>query len=458
MSSNIGGHSLRHSTIQKSDLCKGKPFEPSARAVLPSGKTPSITNSESGVNAEISAIKAAHRVHCFFIQRLVEHEFELCLKRGKTSLQGTSASKGWQACHGCLAPTTTDTKMSTVVPYIIKNGSTPTKTTPFLQSRMGLNNEDIQLLNKRHKDDAFVKNFLQSHLPKNGMHSVLEGTYFHWNCNATFENPDDSNHYDSALERAIAPHLEKIHQNASAEEATEALVTWLVDYYKTSIKNLENQIDHLNLLSDNLNRMSQFEKAYASQEEIPNDEFEAYVEDVSSFLKHHKAVLEKKTGCPSLKKLNFIRNDMTFLTKLSTIASDKEKSAIYFKKNTRHLQENQRTLHLANSPMNLKDFEQKCTFHSQEAHAQLEGIQVFEEPCTIPDLTKMHFGIMENGARRVPNATELSGQLHSLLKLASPVKQKVTETNKARLTGVKRALFQESSDTALSSPKKRKLK
>jgi hypothetical protein len=91
--------------------------------------------------------------------------------------------------------------------------------------------------------------------------------------------------------------------------------------------------------------------------------------------------------------------------------------------------------------MDLTALQQKCTFHSQEAHAQLSGIEVFEEPCTIQSLSKMHFGIMENGMRRTPTEAELLEQVYALTKLASPVKKKIATTQMGRSPAVKRSLF-----------------
>lgn len=451
---------LRKSTLANSAEIREKPFHPPNRKILPLGETPSLkATSGEKFDPEVSRIKANMRISEYFVLALFETKLGITFERSKTSLQGTQATDGCHADHACFHPSTIDNYTKDRIDYINRNGVTPTKTRSFLEFRCGCNEEELQWLDDNHEDLELVKAFIESKLPPNGLHSLLENSRFHWNCNATFENPYQTNQYDSKLERTIDSFLKELQQKRAnkeinAQESTEELVAWLRDYYKKSISNLANQIDQLGDLSNISKDMRKFEKANFEKTELDEKEFEKYLQDVDSFLKNYNALCEKQLGCPSFEdKLQFSRNDFKFLNALA-----KNRSAKYFTDNSFHLR--------SQPDFDVTMYQEKCRLFQQEAKAQKKGIKTYKEACSIVKLVKMLFGDNVDGVREAPQSPELTKKLFELTQAATPVKLKMEKrrrplgnitnsNNQTANPNFKRTLFENEHDP--EDLKKRKI-
>jgi hypothetical protein len=406
----------RESTKRARAQAHANPRLSKVRKILPEDVTASVkaTSTSRKVDGAISALKAVLRIHTYFINAWIEITYQTPLNRGKTALQGTRASKGYQAAHASLAPNTRDDFTLKVMNRVVEVGVTPTKTGPFLEQRLSLSSSELKQLSEGHQDENFVSTFILNRLPEDGEHSVLSGTRYSWNCNATFENPDESNQYDTRLEKSIAPFLKGLQELRIAgkdkpEDSTEKLVTWLVDYYKQSVCNLKNKIENLKEASVLFDEMRAFE-LYPTEED-----FAAYLENVEAFLKCYDALQEKKVGCPSCKDLKFMRPDWSFLRKLNSSENPTE----FYLKNGRHLSKEM--------TFSFDEHLEKFDLYLQEAEAQMDGIEAFTDPCTIPHLSTALFGVVENGVRRAPTEEEFKEQIFALSSPATPVKAKVAK-------------------------------
>lgn len=421
---------LRESTLLKHDQSHAQPVN-NGRKLLPKNATPSLINTGK-FDPEISRVKADLRIQTYFIKAHLEIEHQTALNRGKTNQQGTRAPKGFQAAHCCLSPRTTDARTQEVVQRIVEVGVTPKKTLPFLKQRIYLADEEAMELEKNHTDERFVKEFITKRLPKDGIHSIISDTRFSWNCNATFENPDESNEFDSRMEKAVSKFLVELRTarlkgNITAEGSTEQLVGWLMDYYKKSVANLKQRQINLEETASSFDSMRVFELKHLGAASIPEDEFLVYLGNLSSFLVHYDALTAKEVGCPSIKAVKDIRHDFKFLRKIASMVEKRSstKEIISYYTNTKHLGQEM--------SFDRKRFHEKYKLYQEEAQAQMEAVKVFTEPCTIPQLKIALFGKLSGGTRIVPSENELRDQLLALSMPATPIRTKISKRLKLKV-------------------------
>lgn len=414
-------YTVRASTKAKTAQVQSRPFEGNGRKILPIEHTPSITvtSEERKVDKQVSGVKAELRIHTYFINAQAEKVLGAPFERGKTAHQGARAPKGWQAAHASLAPKTNDTFTLETINRVVANGLSPRKSKPFLESRIGLTPADEALLQNNHSDPEYVQDFILSRLPVDAQHSVLEGTRYYWHCNSTFDNPDESNQYDSQMERTLSPFLEELQEKRlkgelSPEASTEDLVVWLMNYYDSSSANLKKRLQEIEDFSLSFQKLRKFELANLTVEKIPAANFQEYLTEVDRFLTLYNSLSEEQKGCPTTSAFSDCRNDFKFLKKLK-----KEGTQKFFLENRRHL--------ASDMQFNKDHFVQKFTLYLQEAEAQKISVEAFTAPCAIPNLSKNLFGIYENGVRRAPNDAELRTQIFGLFKLATPVKEKMAK-------------------------------
>ncbi len=424
--------SVRDATRERTTRAQAEPLVSTSRTKLPLDATPSLCKqlTDRTVDADISGTKAEVRIHLYFIHALCEIFHDIPLERGRTVFQGSQAPKGWQAGHASLYPATKDTYTQSRIAYIHENGLTPEKTQPFLKQRIDPTPEEYQLLAANHKNLIFVKNFILSRLPKNGNISIFAGTRFAEICNATFENPDESNQYDSHLEKKIKPFLKelqilRLEGTDTAEDSTTKLVEWLIDYYQEGFAAIEKQKKNIETIDSTVQQMRIFEMANLGTTTLNKTNFENYLGHVTTFLRIHQEVATSQDGYPSCGALQTInREDFRNLRALNTMnlkremesPEDREKTYIDLCKyfcNNRH-----RLSKMAEFEADL--FFNKYKLYLDESEAQCEAMHEFSDPCAVPSLRKMLFGIMENNVRRTPTEEELKDQILSLSRVATP--------------------------------------
>jgi hypothetical protein len=170
--------------------------------------------------------------------------------------------------------------------------------------------------------------------------------------------------------------------------------------------------------------MRKFELGHLNAKNIPEDEFNDYLADLQAFLKSYDALIEKKVGCPTIKEIQSIRPDFTFLRKIAGLVQKNIplEKIIFCYQNTRHLSKEM--------PFNRDKLGKKYRLYREEATAQMAAIDVFNDPCTIPHMQAAFFGKRTaQGARVAPSADELKQQLFALSSPASPVKAKIAARN-----------------------------
>ncbi len=422
-------YQFREATLNDHENKHKKPLQPEGRTILALNTTPSLkgTGSFTAIDPNISAAKMDERIQTYLVSAIIEIIMCVTLNRGKTTLQGSRATSGMQAAHASLAPSTFDTFTSDLIRKIIEDGLTPRKTLPFVEKRMNLSSEETTLLNLYHTNSNFVRTFIVDHLPPDGVHSILSGSRYHWNNNATFENPDASNQFDSQMERRIKPLLKelqnkRLQNGASAEETTGELVAWFVKDYTQSIANLNEKLTSLDEAYHYFQEMRHFEQNFLP--DGPNlAEFAEYVNHAAQFLCCYTDLLTKKEGCPSTKVLKWVRNDIKFIKKLVHRATVEniplEMLMNDFLTHSKHLA----------SPMEFPYASMKAKHESflEEAQIQLQAVEAYTAPCAIPSLQRLFFGVMDQGVRRNPTPQELRKQVYELCAPATPVKQKIAK-------------------------------
>lgn len=420
----------RHSTQVQTARSQAEP-RGGARRVLPIEVTGSLHRSSEKrvVDREITRVKTEYRFLTYFVDATAEKVHNSCFSRGRTSLQGATAPKGWQAGHGCFAPATKDNCILNTVEYAIENGLTPTKTKPFLTARLNLGSEEISALEENFDDVEYVKKFVADRLPPNGLVSIFSTTRYEEKKNATFANPTESNEYDSDLEREIAPFLQELQASRfdeTVEESMEKLVAWLEEHYTQSIVNITHQIENIQLLGALMQEMRNFEKANLQTKQLDGEEFEQYLNNVTSFLNIHEDLMQTKRGRPKCHALDKVRPDFRNLRRLRQYAEESavDKAEQFFLNNRRHLAKD--------IAFDAEFFAEKYTLYLDEATAQQEVTNVYAEPCTIPNMRKMLFGMMENNVLRVPTELELQDQIFALSQIATPYKEKTRAAQKTK--------------------------
>lgn len=456
-------YSLRQSTIAVSavSLRENPEVKKSRRTILPLEETPSLIVESQDmrlIDLEKSALKSHLRIQNYWIDMLIERVASTQFSRGKTHLQGSQAPFGWQAAHFSLAPATQDHLTKDVIISVVEKGITPVRSKPFLQARISMTSPEGKLLNDKHTDPIFVRNFVMNRLPKEAEASSLYGTRFSLFRNATFENPDESNQFDSLLEKSVKPILKRLqmqHFDGDIDEdaATLELVEWLLNYYKSSIKNNQQRLEQLSEFFAIQNRLTQFEDQYSDTIELPEEQFQEYISDALQLLKCKAFLLSRLKGSSRCHAIKWARKDYYYLITLVRSASKGSSYAsleTLFYKNVRHF---------ANRSRSSEDeLRQKYEFFIQEAKAQIDGIQVFTDPCTIPGLKTAIFGICVDGKRLPPTESELREQVYSIFKLATPFKNKIpsqlfNNDNDTRITSAaKRLRFDENQDPLIDSP------
>ncbi len=399
-------YAFRKTTVHGHHLSHENPLDRKTRKILPENAVPYLTatSDPQTIDPEICKIKLDFRLHTYLTYTHVESSYGVPLMRAHTNKQADQASDGRQAAHACLNPATRDSYLPIVIKKIVEQTLTPKKTQPFVESKLNLSPDETELLQSRHKDLAFVTNFFESRLPPDGMFSVLSGSRFEWNCNATFENPDASNQFDSQLERRLAPFLkqlqsDRLEKGESPEESTLRLVHWLHSDFDKSITNLQERLVRLGSCFQHFQAMRALELGPLAQEGFSCDDFAAYLTHTEAFLAEYTTLRQKKEGCPSTKKLKWVRNDIKFLQKLVKMAKNEnlplDEVRSFFLSNRKHL--------LAAMEFPVETMRTKHTLFLQEASYQREAVSVYSEPCTIPSLKKLLFGVMENGSGVSPH-------------------------------------------------------
>ncbi len=382
------------------------------RRILPIHETPSVLNPNTvrKVDKEISGLKVQHRLVTEYVKIMLEKFMETPLHRGHTDLQGAKAKEGWQAAHAALTPATLDNYTEQMVDRVAKNGFSPHKSEPFFRKRLGMTSPE-----KKSMTD--VRQFAQDRLPKGGDKSSLADTRFHWNSNATFENPDESNQFDSRLEKTLKPFLARLQERRmkgelSPSQSMEELTAFLIKYCQKSIENITQRLHTISAFGAVFERMRAFELSGAPIHQ-------SYLDDVKQYLTLHTQLTDDKEGCLTCGAFKTIRKDHSFLKKLLIAPSPQH----FFKENNSHLFEE---MHFDTAL-----FTEKYTLYLQEAQAQLASVTEFAEPCIIPNLLKTVFGVMDGGVRRAPTDDELSNQLNAMFQVATPVRAKRKKENVA---------------------------
>ncbi len=376
------------------------PPSPSSRKILPRNATPSIAAqdlSADAFNPESCRTKVDLRIQTFFINRTIS-QFIGYLSRGQTRLQGLKSTEGFAAAHASLEPATTDTFTQQIFERIVTTSLSPTKTIPFLQTRCNLTQPQIEELKENHSNKHYVFQFLSSHLPPGGFSSSIAGSRYEWNCNATFDNPLESNQYDSTLERKIRSYREalqaKCHEGSiDPGQATTELVKWLINYYDTSIEALSNRLPDLKTFQSLHEELLILEQEIDASPSISDELLMKYLTHVGQFIGCTDRLKEKKNGCPScLETLHAARNDYKFLKKLiGTYGHKKDLEEIRSLLATH----SRRTHSLA--PISLTPLIKKHEMYQNEATIQRETTAHYSDPCAMTKLQDIFFPEAKEG-------------------------------------------------------------
>jgi hypothetical protein len=419
----MSGITLRHSTIQN-HIISQQSQDPRElhRKILPSNATPSIvqeTQSGNTIDKFASETKAELRIQTFFVNRLIERVFETPLHRGKTQWQGAKSHLGNQAGHSSLTPETKDEITSIMIERVLNLGeATPIKSGPFLKRRLELDTHEA--LNAHAQSSEMLYQFCKENLPAGVSHlnSSLSGTRYHWNNNATFNNPAPSNFFDSRLEKKIQKFVaelqeKQLNQEISPEEATLKLAEWLCDYYNLSIAETTQQLESLESFEIALSTLSTLETKGVTKEN-----FLEYLQAIDTLLPVYEKLKVEKQGCMSCKPfLKSARHDYRRLYSLH---------AQYFQQNLPlteiYSSFSSQRRHSKQAPIvDFVTIRNKYTLYLEEAIIQESAVTPYKEACTIQTLHKRLFGSFTT-------EEELQLQIYDMFAPASPLSRKAQKT------------------------------
>lgn len=409
----------------------------SRRTILPLHKTPSLLVNKSGAfDSDTSAAKTAERIATFCVDRVVQAVLGCQQTRGKTVLQGAQAPSGYQAAHASLQPTLEDDFTTQVIDKILINGVTPTKTEPWLRSRLGLSSAEIQDLHKNHSDPGHVLGVFFKNLSVTAQRSTISGTYYEKRRNATYSNPTESNQLDTALERYLAPYMPHILQNTDgkspadfARNATKQLTELMNTFYTDSTNNLRTRIEDIETFCFLQSALYEYEQSFAKDAKTIPLYIEEYIKVAQELLNLKRKLTKSEVGAPAYSQIQTAGIDYKKLTSFVRAATDANDI---------------RDLPL-NSPPKTEVNEHLTHYRLllAEAETQLQEIEVYNQDSSIESLFISTFGIADTVySRRAPTDKELQAQVFELMKQTSPQKQPRTSNSRPAFTGA-RKLFKD---------------
>ena len=252
-------------------------------------------------------------------------------------------------------------------------------------------------------------------MPERGELSCLAGTVFETHCNATFDNPDRSNEFDSILEREISVFFkilqrQRIAGELDANESTAQLVRWLAEFYQKSVKNNLICLENIDALCEIHFALSAIEKSYQLTGEIAVPDIEAYLQAAVAFLD-----VKKKLNRSSMRgalRLGESQEMRSYCQSLKTLIEKHQQSGQCTKKDWIECFEGMKELPVKINPDKMKG---QYDFFIQEAKAQELGIQDYLVPEGIQNLILLFFGVMKEGEKFPPTEEELREQVFAML-------------------------------------------
>ena len=398
------------------------------RRIVPLKETPSMICTDwkdYKIDPERSLMKSSMRVQDYWLKAVIEIVITTPFSRGTTCLQGARAHGKYQAAHFSLMPNTQDQLLDEVVSSLVQNQTvTPKRAGPYLRERANFSSPDFRNLQPILRDQQAVREAIVERLPEKGETSSLAGTVFEKHCNATFDNPDRSNQFDSILEKEIPVFLKELQDRRmagelDANESTVRLVRWLADFYEESIQSNQIYLGKIDALFSAHSELVAIEESYRSTRNISNREIQSYLKAAEVFLN-----VQKELNGPPLRGTNRpsgIKKMCPYCQQLKPLVEKNQKLGYctqevwidYFER-----------MEESFSEIDPEEMKSKYHLFVQEAEAQKAGIQNYLAPRGIERLMPLFFGVMRNGKVMDPTEQELRDQVFAMLKPAKEPKKR----------------------------------
>ena len=426
------------------------------REILPIEKTPSLicTDWEDyKIDSDRSFMKSLMRVEEYWLKAFIEGFIKTPFSRGTTCLQGAQARGKFQAAHFSLMPNAEDRLLDEVVSSLVqKQMVTPKRTGPYLRHRANFSSPDFRNLQFHLKDPRTVREIIVERLPERGESSCLAGTVFENHCNATFDNPDRSNEFDSILETEISGFLKNLQRQRiagelDANESTAQLVRWLAEFYQESVKNNLICLERINALCQSHFALMAIEESYQLTGQIAMPDIRAYLQAAVEFLDAEKKL--NRSSMRGTARLGQIQQMRSYCKALKTLIQEHQKSGQCTKKNWIECFEGKNELPVKIDPDEMK---RQYAFFIQEAKAQEAGIQDYFGPEGIQNLIVLFFGVMKDGNRFPPTEEELREQVFGML---TPIEEPSIEFRKRAASGKENENISNEKDDSVLQPFKR---
>lgn len=426
-------YSFRTSTAKNTESCKEKNKRPvkKARRILALEETASLISGNNHdctiVNPEHTKLKAQNRMIYAYVRMTISRAWECKTTRGPTQLQGYSSTCGnCQSAHWALTPNLCDNKLPLVVEEIKSKGVYPPSASPgkvkYLKNTLRLADTELDEIHRRHEEKEFIDIFFTSKVTREQWEHSFHGTALEKNLNGIIEGPTATNNADSRLEGPIRKEEDRICAMIEAKQihpkdGIRMLAEEMIKYYCASLENLTIRQEQLEKFKKAENDVNQFEDKYnagSSTSDIPDEEFEIHINNLTTMMELRKELKSSLTGAPKYKEVDNHRRDYYTLYAIVTNFNKAKKAGDSLETAKKFYLESFPTFKRYQVDMT-KTLEkiQKCT---EEIVFQQQGTAFFTESANIETLDSLIFGVYdaETKVRNSVTTPEKKGQLYEL--------------------------------------------
>ncbi len=343
--SNSNSYGLREKTQKMHELNQLRtPVKLTSRKALDPQETASRVRDEEHdcdiLETDHTVNKVAARLFGSLFRFCLTHSFNCTTWRGRTYLNGAhSTCGGCEAAHAALSPTLYDD----ILPMISNRlsdkpfGQLEQADQQYLITRFKLIETDIKALCSNDKSERVqVLSKIVSRLSRHERKGTFIGTSTERVRNATYDNPRDSNRFDSHLERHLRLTEDTLANECSIDNLvpTQALLL-LQKHYRSlverAIPNLQKQLIVLKHLKDAADELfdcqSTLETLKPDTDEF-DEEFKLYVELAGIYLRACDYFFTKDSGTPRFKSFQKYLTDALSPYTLKMILRDQDSASL----------------------------------------------------------------------------------------------------------------------------------
>ncbi len=428
-------YQFRASTTSVQEQSKKDALRTSGRKMLGPEVTASITAEEGHhcheVREDLAQDKASRRITAHFFRAMISYHLECKTERGKTRLTGNHATCGkCESSHFSLTPDLKDDKLFRVIKQIPEEKLiSPFKRKVTYLKHAGLTEEDIQFIESNHRDYALISQHILSLVSPTKQNRSYAHTHFENQMNATFDNPRPSNQVDSRFERRLRPEEDKLCDQCTdkiitPEQSTKKLVQLSASYFQKSVDDLEKRKQELKSFLELNENLQKFIQEHESKPISP-DKYLLLIQDIEQILNLRSQLKMKLEGAPRIKNTASYRQDYFTLKQITNNYYQVLEAGLEIDDAIAFFKSVQSTLkYHSDIVAQEKPIERLDAMLAETRHQLSINVFYIDNPDAIDQFLVMHFGINENGIRRIPLNREIEVKLLEMMRKVELTKRK----------------------------------